>query len=215
MKFSQTNNMTKRIGTMVVTGAVAMATLLGLPFLAEAATYTRQLDLGMSGADVTALQQFLASDPTTYPEGTVTGYYGALTAAAVGRYQAKNGLASVGRVGPATLSLLNGGVGGGSLGGGDESAPILQPESVVTGRNSVTFNWYVNEPAFANVKYGTSWPFLMDSAPSVVATGGASTYQTVTVNGLNANSVYYYVLQSTDQSGNVNQTVGKQVITTN
>ncbi len=218
MKFSQTNNMTKRIGTTILTGATIMATFFGLPLLAQAATYTRQLDLGMSGADVTALQQFLASDSTTYPEGVVTGYYGSLTAAAVGRYQAKNGLASVGRVGPATLALLNGGstvIGDVSLGYGDVSAPILQPESVITARTSVTMNWYTNEPATARVLYGTYWPFLFTNAPSVAGIGGASTYQTVTINDLAPNSTYYYVLQSTDASGNVNQTVGKPFSTTN
>lgn len=216
MKFSQTNSMTSRFSTMAITGVVALATLLGLPFLAEAATYTRQIDLGMTGADVTSLQQFLATDSTIYPEASVTGYYGALTAAAVGRYQAKNGLASVGRVGPATLALLNGTSGGDvSLGYGDVSAPVLQTEAVVASRTSVTMNWYTNEPAFAHVMYGTYWPFLFANAPSVSGLGGASTYQSVTINDLNPNSTYYYVLQSTDATGNVNQTIGKSFKTTN
>jgi peptidoglycan hydrolase-like protein with peptidoglycan-binding domain len=215
MKFSQIKNKTNRVGAMIIMSTTAMATLLGLPFLAQAATFTRQIDLGMSGSDVTALQQFLAADPTLYPEGSVTGYFGPLTAAAVGRYQTKNGLSSVGRVGPSTLALLNGTSISVGLGSGDVSAPILGAETVVTGRTSATFTWYTNEPATANVRYGYNWPFLLDSAPSVTSTGGPSTYQTVTVTGLNPMSSYFYVISSTDQSGNVNQTVGKQFITTN
>jgi peptidoglycan hydrolase-like protein with peptidoglycan-binding domain len=45
------------------------------------------LTIGSSGAQVSALQQFLAADPAIYPEGLVTGYFGPLTQAAVMRYQ--------------------------------------------------------------------------------------------------------------------------------
>src|SRR5437867_578422 len=41
----------------------------------------RSLSLAATGNDVSQLQQFLASDPSVYPEGKVTGYYGALTQA--------------------------------------------------------------------------------------------------------------------------------------
>ena len=51
-------------------------------------TITRSLSIGVSGADVTALQQFLATDPSVYPQAQITGYYGSLTQAAVQRWQA-------------------------------------------------------------------------------------------------------------------------------
>lgn len=77
---------------------------------------------GSSGANVTALQQFLAADASVYPEGKVTGYYGALTQAAVGRWQAKNGIVSsgspsttgFGSVGPRTAAAMAASCGGGS-----------------------------------------------------------------------------------------------------
>ena len=47
----------------------------------------RSLGRGMSGADVTLLQQILAGDKKIYPEGLVTGYYGALTEKAVKQFQ--------------------------------------------------------------------------------------------------------------------------------
>ena len=75
-------------------------------------TFTKQLSRGSRGADVTALQQFLAINSAIYPEGTVSGFYGALTAQAVGRFQikynlAKAGDAGFGQVGPKTRAKLN------------------------------------------------------------------------------------------------------------
>jgi peptidoglycan hydrolase-like protein with peptidoglycan-binding domain len=67
----------------------------------------RGLRQGMSGDDVAALQALLASDPDTYPEGLVTGFYGGLTANAVKNFQKKHGIEAVGFVGPKTLQKLN------------------------------------------------------------------------------------------------------------
>ncbi|OGZ42354.1 MAG: hypothetical protein A2718_02205 [Candidatus Ryanbacteria bacterium RIFCSPHIGHO2_01_FULL_44_130] len=69
--------------------------------------FSRELDEGMSGDDVSTLQQFLAQDPELYPEGLITGYYGSLTTDAVRRFQTRYGLSQVGRVGPQTLAKLN------------------------------------------------------------------------------------------------------------
>ncbi len=77
---------------------------------------------GTSGANVTALQTYLASDPSIYPEGKVTGFYGALTQAAVGRWQASHGIVTsgspstngFGSVGPRTAAAMAASCGGGS-----------------------------------------------------------------------------------------------------
>ncbi len=60
----------------------------------------------MTGGDVTRLQQFLAANPTFYPEGTVTGFYGGLTSKAVARYQEANSITPTGSVGPITLAHI-------------------------------------------------------------------------------------------------------------
>lgn len=67
----------------------------------------KPLKVGDEGDDVKLLQEVLATDPTIYPEGKKTGYYGALTASAVKRFQEKIGLEKVGNVGPKTLEKLN------------------------------------------------------------------------------------------------------------
>jgi plastocyanin len=63
-----------------------------------------------------------------YPEGKVTGYYGALTQAAVGRWQAKNGIVSsgspsttgFGNVGPKTAAAM-----AAACGGSDSGDPVV------------------------------------------------------------------------------------------
>lgn len=75
----------------------------------------RSLKLGSTGDDVTRLQQFLARDTTIYPEGTVSGYYGPLTEAAVRRWQTKFNIVSSGNpeatgygvVGPRTAAAIS------------------------------------------------------------------------------------------------------------
>lgn len=77
------------------------------PAPAPSSTFASDLELGMSSDDVLRLQALLASNKEIYPEGLVTGYYGSLTREAVRRFQAKYGLAQVGRVGPQTRAKLD------------------------------------------------------------------------------------------------------------
>lgn len=75
---------------------------------------SRSLKVGSTGDDVARLQQFLASDPSLYPEARVTGYYGSLTEAAIRRFQCKNKIVcdgtpeatGYGVTGPRTAALL-------------------------------------------------------------------------------------------------------------
>ncbi|MDP3762806.1 MAG: peptidoglycan-binding protein [bacterium] len=76
------------------------------PAAAGFKSFANDLALGMKGDDVLRLQALLASDKEIYPEGTVSGYFGNLTAQAVKRFQTKHKLPSIGRVGPATRAKL-------------------------------------------------------------------------------------------------------------
>ena len=79
------------------------------------ASFTQTLGKGSEGSEVTALQTYLAKDPSLYPEGTISGYYGALTEQAVKRFQQKHNIVSsgtplttgYGTVGPKTRATLN------------------------------------------------------------------------------------------------------------
>lgn len=66
-----------------------------------------QMRVGSRGKDVKVLQKLLASDPSIYPQGLVTGYYGRLTEDAVKKFQENHGISPVGEVGPETRMLVN------------------------------------------------------------------------------------------------------------
>ena len=73
--------------------------------------FTEDLYFGISNAQVSILQKFLAKDPIIYPQGLVTGYYGAATAQAVQRFQLDHAIPvsqeNYGVVDAVTRSALN------------------------------------------------------------------------------------------------------------
>ncbi len=87
-----------------------------------------QLKPGSRGAAVTELQKYLAADSSVYPLGTISGYYGTLTQAAVGRWQARAGIVSsgspsttgYGSVGPRTALAMKA-----SCGGSTSNEPLV------------------------------------------------------------------------------------------
>ncbi len=79
------------------------------PTAPKFAGYTRDLTIGSSGSDVTALQQFLVSRGfLSMPAGSSYGYFGALTRDAVARLQSYAGITPVdGYFGSATRARVN------------------------------------------------------------------------------------------------------------
>lgn len=188
--------------------ALAFAAVSALP--AFAAQISGSLSQGSTGADVTTLQTYLASDSTLYPEGLITGYYGALTRAAVVRFQARYGISQTGTVGPLTRAKLNE-LMGGSPGGvaGDVWAPIMTTESVATTSTSATISWTTTEPAQARVYYSTTWPIWPWSTNQGLSAADTTmdTSSSITLSGLAPNTLYYYMRESVDPSGNIMWTV--------
>lgn len=199
---------------------IVASILIIAPFLASADTLYRQLQVGSTGADVSSLQSFLASDPAIYPQGTVSGYFGFLTKAAVSNFQSRNGLPAVGRVGPATLPVINAQMAGNV--GNTTKAPIISSARVDANRNSATVIWATNEDARGVVYYSTS-PLTTYEGENSVSVSGTSAMtdtnfhssQSVAISGLQANTTYYYLVHTTDQTGNVSVTWPATFRTTN
>ncbi len=215
----QTHSLDNRIHTVlfyahIVVCAVVIsisAFLLLKAESADAAAFTRSLEMGMSGNDVSALQTYLAMDPSIYPEGLVTGYFGSLTQAAVMRFQASRSIDQAGRVGPITRAALNaipavaalpmdGALGTG--GSDDVSAPIMSTSTVVAATNTAVISWNTNEPAWHRVMYGTIWPFLYATAAKA-SDVAFDANGSVLLSNLLPNTLYYYVRESEDVAGNV------------
>lgn len=216
------NFLTRRVlwSTSIASFGVAVLLVSTLsPLSVKASTtfipLTSQVSLGSSSSDVSNLQMFLAADTSIYPEGLVTGYYGVLTRAAVIRFQAKYGIDPVGRVGPITLAKINSLIttGGWSL-ATDVSGPAISYVSKTLSSTSATLSWNTDELASAKVFYHTS-PVTMNegdiNSVGFGATSGltatndnvARTSQQVTINNLQPNTTYYYVVVATDLKGNV------------
>ncbi|MEX0931829.1 MAG: fibronectin type III domain-containing protein [Candidatus Paceibacterota bacterium] len=212
--------MTRTQTHIPVYGAVLVLSLVALLFVlqplttqAQSVAFSESMDRGDSGNDVRRLQDFLASQPSLYPEGLVTGYYGSLTTRAVERFQCSMNIVcsgspttnGYGRVGPQTLSGLNGEANVSQTGGvtHDVHAPVQSVESVGTTTNSATITWGTSESSRSTVMYGLTYPFLYSSAQTA---GNGFLYQTnhtVAMQGLLPNTTYYYVRESIDSAGNI------------
>ena len=83
---------------------IILSAFLILPVFAFA--QTASLQVGSTGAAVTNLQNILKSDPSIYPGGLVTGYFGPATQAAIKNLQARYGLTQTGIVDAATLQVI-------------------------------------------------------------------------------------------------------------
>jgi len=195
---------------LVGAGMVAVTVFSVAPSFASADTLYRQLQIGSTGSDVGSLQIFLASDAALYPEARVTNYFGTLTSSAVSRFQVRNGISAVGRVGPITLVALNAQMAGA---GADISAPIISGVSVGANNSTASVSWSTNELARGVVYYSTS-PIQASETMNTITISGMTASTDTTLRGsqmislpnLQSNTTYYYMIYSSDAGGNVNVT---------
>lgn len=186
-------------------------------YMAHAATLSAQMGIGSSGSNVTALQTYLAANPELYPSGLITGYFGALTQAAVQRFQTAQGIVSsgtpattgYGRVGPMTLARLN------QLMGGEQASdivPVLSMPTVQSGRTDATITWTTNELTQGQVYIDTA-SIRADEATgphqqpyisgTVTQDSTMSNNHSVKFTGLQPNTTYYYLVRAIDRDGNI------------
>lgn len=91
---------------MIAQLTAQISALSGTTAPAASVTFTSNLTVGSTGAEVSALQNFLASKG--FLTASARGYFGALTKAAVAAYQTSKGIApAAGYFGPATRAAVN------------------------------------------------------------------------------------------------------------
>ncbi len=211
-------SMTKREGVFI--GALLAIAIIGAfhaPAHAQVSNRTpigSQLSLGSTGANVTRLQQFLATNPLIYPQGIVSGYYGPLTRTAVDQFQIGYGLPPVGQVGPLTLAKINALIAAGDI--PDVSAPSESNVTATPASTSATIAWMTNELAIGKVHYATTPISMFETSAaktepvisgSVLTESAPTISHSVTLSNLMPNTLYYYVVESIDPPGNVSVTL--------
>jgi hypothetical protein len=135
-----TNNVARVAAAVAGFGLVAMsfaplagaqtATTTTTTTTTSSASFTRDLTIGSTGADVTALQNWLIAKGFSVPAGA-TGYFGAQTKAALAAYQAANGITPAsGYFGPITRAKVAA-MGGstGSTGGSTSTGSLSGDEA--------------------------------------------------------------------------------------
>jgi len=215
-------NLKKIITTSALVLAISLASV-GVSQAYNFSLLTGQLDYGQTSTNVTNLQTFLASSPSIYPQGRVTGYFGPLTKSAVMNFQNAYGISQVGRVGPQTLEKINSLImSGTALTGANvytnsTIAPTIYSVSVSVTNSSANVNWTTSENTTAKVYYS---PYQFQLAEAVnssskpTITGGSTTVQTtsfqinqsVTLQYLSPHTMYYYIIEATDADGNLSYT---------
>jgi len=209
---NQINTINVLKGGLLSVGLLAVAfVFVGAPAVSSAASLYRQLELGMSGSDVGTLQTFLAQDPTIYPQGLVTSYFGSLTKSAVSNFQVRNGLDSVGRVGPLTMVAINAQMSGGSTSGSDVNAPVISSVKVDAGKTTASIDWRTSESSTATIFYsdspislteGTSFTDVNVSGSRFLAHSDFQTSHNANLTDLDSDTKYYYVVYVKDAAGN-------------
>jgi peptidoglycan hydrolase-like protein with peptidoglycan-binding domain len=99
----------------------------GGPMLVACYPFSRSLSIGASGSDVLALQNYLEAQG--YFNTTPTGYFGVITRAAVGQWQAQNNVAALGSAGNGTFGPLSRGLFGRLCGNGGSGSGNTQATS--------------------------------------------------------------------------------------
>lgn len=203
----------KNIRSLSLTSlAIGAFALVMLPLTAFA-ELTTTMKVGSRSSDVSELQSFLSIGSD--------GIFGAQTKAAVIRFQSQNNLSSDGIVGPMTRAAMNAQIGGGISNNG--TAPNISSVYVNPSRNSATVNWGTNVASRGMVYYSTSplttyeYENSVDVSGLTAITDSNNTHmsQSVSLLNLQAGTVYYYLIYTTAQNGNVSVTWPSTFTTSN
>lgn len=97
----------------------------------------------------------------------------------------------------------------------DTNAPVISNITVSNvASTSAAISWTTNEAADTHVYISTNFPVEISNATRVSGATTRSTSHTVNLTNLQAHTVYFFIVESTDGSGNIMRTVAQNFITT-
>ncbi len=86
----------------------------------------------------------------------------------------------------------------------DTVAPVISSVALVVGTSTVNVAWSTNEQATSKLFYSTVSPLVLTaSTTNVVASGTSTMSHSLQATGLATSTAYAFVVQSTDNSGNI------------
>ena len=155
---------------------VQLSAVQGTPTTGSYA-YTRDLTLGSKGADVSALQQTLISGGFLTAVTAPTGYFGSLTQAALGKWQASVGISpTAGYFGAKSRAYLS------SVGGGPTTPPVVGGPYVPAPATGLSANRAADNPQSGSLISSSASAAARVEVLKVNLTAGTS--GAVTVNDL-------------------------------
>jgi len=101
---SELNSLLAQIASLQVQGS-ASTSASSSTVVGSCPSFARSLTVGSTGTDVTSLQQFLVAQGDLHV--SATGYFGSLTAAAVGKWQVQNGVTTYNSAGYGVFGPLS------------------------------------------------------------------------------------------------------------
>jgi peptidoglycan hydrolase-like protein with peptidoglycan-binding domain len=144
------------------------------------------LSQGVRSEEVKTLQILLAKDSHIYPEGYVTGYYGALTSAAVVRFTSKQGKPS--------LSVESIGV------------PRIFGIAATTTDTTMTIVWKTGVPTSAKIWWGSPGPLDAERMTPVSTPAFSEDHRAIFSGIIYASTTYAFIIAASDKDGNTSTT---------
>lgn len=151
------------------------------------------LTKGTRSDEVKTLQTLLAKDSQIYPEGYVTGYYGALTSAAVGRFKNTHPTPSI--------SVESIGV------------PRISEMSATSTATSMTIVWKTDVPTSAKIWWGSPGPLDAERMTPVSTSALSEDHSAKFTGGIFASTTYAFIISVSDKNGSTSTTTEQIYVT--
>lgn len=151
------------------------------------------LSQGTRSDEIKTLQPLLAKDSHIYPEGYVTGYYGKLTSAAVGRFTSKHNKPS--------LSVE-------SIGG-----PHIFGIAATSTATSMTVTWQTDVPTSAKIWWGSPGPLDSERMTPVSTSAPSEDHGAEFAGTIYSTTRYAFIISASDKNGNTSTTTEQIYVT--
>jgi peptidoglycan hydrolase-like protein with peptidoglycan-binding domain len=148
---------------------------------------------GTRSDEVRMLQTLLAKDSQIYPEGYITGYYGVLTSAAVGRFTSRHSKPSL------FVESI--------------SAPRIFGIIATSTARTMTVAWKTDVPTSAKIWWGSPGPLDAERMTPISAGGFSEDHRAEFAGTIYATTTYAFIISASDKNGDTSITAEQIYVT--